>query len=97
MFLMGSSRERALWDAELVGEPVPLVTSLSPARIYLIIISWCLDMKLVGVDSDNRTIFLVHPFDLEGVLPATHHIVIEFVPATNQLLIPKPCNGYSIP
>ena len=85
MFLMGSSRERALWDAELVGEPVPLITSLSSARIYLIIISWCLDMKLVGVDSDNRTIFLVHPFDLEGVLPAAHHIIIKFVPAANQL------------
>jgi hypothetical protein len=23
----------------------------------------------------------MHPFDLEGVLPAAHHIVIEFIPA----------------
>ncbi len=83
MFLMGRSCKGALWDAKLLGEPIPFIPPLSSSGLYLIVVIWCLDVKLVWVDSDDGAIFLVHAFDLESVLPAAHHIIVKFIPAEN--------------
>lgn len=80
MLLMGDRRKRRLWNAELVAEPIPFIALLSSARIYLIVVFRGLDVEFIRIDSYDGAIFLVHAFDLEGVLPAAHHVVVELVP-----------------
>lgn len=46
-------------------------------------------MKFEGVDSHDWAIFLVHSFDLEGILPTAYHVKVELIPAASQFSIPS--------
>lgn len=84
MFFMRRRCKSAFWDAKLLSEPVPFISPLSSSGVYLIVVAWRLDVKLVWVNSDDGAIFLVHAFDFEGVLSTAHHIIVKFIPAESQ-------------
>lgn len=82
MLLVGDGRKRRLWDPELVREPIPFVSSPSGSGIYFIVEVRLGDVQFAWVDSDDGAVFLMHSFDLEGVLPAAENIVVEFIPGS---------------
>lgn len=77
MFLACDNRFR---EAKLGGEPLPPIAFLPPAGVEFLVEVGRLDMQLKGIDTYNRTVFLVHPSNLECVLPILDYIKPEFIP-----------------
>lgn len=76
--------EHGFRQAKLSSEPIPPMATLAGSRIQLFVEIGCRNMQLIGVDADNRAIFLVHPTNLESILATLNYIVIEFVPIIRQ-------------
>jgi hypothetical protein len=80
VLLMRNRRERAVRNAKLVREPLPLVATTAGASVDLILEGGRFDVELARVDADDGAVLLVPFADLESVLAAADHVVVEFVP-----------------
>lgn len=82
VMVMAQRREDRVFEAEAVDEPGVLLAlpAAGAAGVDVVVEVGVGDVQLEGRDADDGPVSLVQFDDLEGVLPAEDHVVVEFIP-----------------